>query len=712
MREAPAFAETLLGFPWLADGVTEDESYAVHHLQGILQKDPAVGEALLSFPWIADGVTKDERNAVYDLGEILREAPAIAETLLRFPWFANGLTEDESQAIYDLQEIVRENPDVAETLLIFSWLADGVNEDESYAIYNLRKISKEVPAVAKTLLSFPWIADGLSQNESRALRGFRGLYEIDSSRLSALTRKPWFKDGLSYEEFRLVGDLGNLARRSEADFLAIIDMPFLKTLDPADFLAVNSLSRLTSCSDDRAYFSLECSESEPDGVRVSKKFRQAMSHPTISGGISDEEAKIVATLFSARRYNPDIFEPLLDPDTVTLEERTIDLPHTGETPLTIIRIRTGSERTMDLLERAVRDVEGFMGTPLPVRHVIYLAENTVAGGAANAWSNLNGIHEMDTDEIPEVDTLHVLAHETAHWYWGHYWSRHWVAEGLATFFQSFTRTQAEVDPGVPVVPIWRTHWPPCPIHSNIAELEKLDREEGVISYCSNSFGERLARDLWRTLGDSVFREGLANLYLTARSGAPVGGCEKVMWAGMCEVGTAFKAAAPADEAATVDKVLGRWFDNSEPYDISHLDTSPPNSSLPDGVKITQAYISLDEDRPEVTRTDSFSADEIWERVFLNLHFSFPAVQQERELPITVVEHYEDGLPYRIINRTHTLHSGRTQMSRSYLVGAGPGYTWRIRNDAGADRSWRPGRYWVYVYSEGQKVAEVEFEVTP
>ena len=651
-------------------------------------------------------MTEDERRAVNSLQRILREDAAVGETLLGFPWLADGVTEHESWGIDYLEGVLREDPAVAENLLSFEWLADGLTEDESWSVNHFRGILQKEPAAAKIVLGSPWFSDGVSQNDRQTLWGLRNLYELDRSSLSALTAKLWFKDGLTHEEFMLVSDLGNIGYKSETDFLAIIGMPFLETLEPADALAIRSLRRLASCRGS------DCSDNGSGYQRVSKKFRQAMDHPTISDGISDEEAKIVATLFSARRYNPDIFDPLLDPDTVTLEERTIDLPHTGETPLTIIRIRPGAERTMDLLESAVREVEGFMGTPLPVRHVIYLAENTVAGGAANAWSNLNGIHEMDTDEIPEVDTLHVLAHETAHWYWNWDWTRHWVAEGLATFFQSFTRTQAEVGPSIPAVPTWRTHWPPCPIHSNIAELERLDREEGFISYCSNSFGERLARDLWRTFGDSVFRQGLANLYLTARSGAPVAECEHVREAGMCEVAAAFKAVAPAEAAATVDKVLGRWFDNSEPYDISHVDTSAPNPNLPDGVKITQAYISLDEDRPEATRTDSFSAGEIWERVFLNIHFSFPAVRQERELPITVVEYYEDGFPYRIMNETRTLYPGRTQTSRSYVVGPGPGYTWAIGIGDVEEPTWAPGRHWVSVYHGEQKVAEVEFEVTP
>ena len=642
-------------------------------------------------------------------------APRTANTILEFPWLADGLTEDESLAVRHLQIILQEFPGPAETLLGFSWLADGITEDEMHTLYNLREILRKDPATAETLLGASWLSDGVTMTERQTLWGLRNLYDLYRSRLSALTTKPWFKDGLNDEESMLISDLVNIARRSEADFWAIIDMPFLKTLEPADALAVNSLSRLSGCSDVQTVFSLECSDNGPDGARVSNKFRQAMSHPTISDGIDDEEARIVATLYSARLYHPDIFDSLLDPDTVTLEERTIDLPHTGETQLTIIRIRPGAERTMDLLERAVRTVERFATMPFPVRHVIYLSENTLTGGASNSWTNLTTQHRNDTTEVSEAQTLHVFGHEAAHWYWNNRWSRHWVEDGLGAFIQSFLRRQVEVGPNESVVPVWPTHNPPCPYLANIAELDQeLDRLDlGVISNCSDSFGERLFQDLWRSLGESVLRQGLANLYSISRSGSPVGDCEfrKYDRAGVCQVKVAFKAAAPAEADAVVDKVIGRWYDGSEPYDLSHVDTSQPNPKLPGGLEITRAYISLDRDRPKATETDRFSASQIREKVHLHLHFSSPSGQQAQRLPLTFVEYFEDGFAYRIRDRTYTFSDGLGQTSRSTSVGAGPGYTWVVRGDVETP-TWAPGRHWVSVYHGEQKVAEVEFHVTP
>ena len=554
--------------------------------------------------------------------------------------------------------------------------------------------------MAKVILESPWFSDGMTRIDRQIVWGIRNLYDLDHSSISTLTSKPWFKDGLSYEEFRLVGDLGDVAYRSETHFLAIIDMPFLETFEPADALAARSLRRLACCGDG-----------------VSERFRRVMAHPTISDGISDEEATIVATLHKVSFYSTDILDALLDPDVVTLEERTIDLPHTGETQLTIIRIRPGSERTMALLEQVVRFVEGFMGYSLSVRHVIYLTETaeSAGGGASNILTNLTGVHEIDTDEYPEVAALHVFAHEIGHYYWRAEWSQGWISEGLATFFQSLRRRQADVADGEPVVPIWPPHWPPCPYVGNIAGLDRLDR--GFISesahlsdMCSYSFGERLFQDLWRSLGESVFRQGLANLYLIARGAAPDGECEAFRRAGICQVEAAFKAAAPADAAATVETVIARWHDNSKPYDLSHVDASPSNPNLPGGVEITRAYISLDRDRPEETRTNSFSASEIQEQVFLHLHLSASTTQQARELPLTFVEYFEDGFAYKSNDVTYTFNAGWTQNSLSFRVGPWTGYTWVV-GDA-EERTWATGRHWVYVYHEGQKVAEVEFQVTP
>ena len=703
METDASLAAQVAALPWMRQALTGDSHNVLQALDILAMANGDLAKRVSGSSWLADGVTKDEWLSLRTLASLAETDEGLAGLVAGLPWLAN----DEGLIVSYVLKILRESPAAAETLLGFPWLADGVTEDEKRSVSSLMEILRQDPAMAKIVLESLWFSDGITQTDSGIIGGLRNLYRLDRSSISTLTEKPWFKDGLSDEEFMLVGELGNIASWSEAHFLAIIGMPFLETFEPADALAARSLRRLACC-----------------GEGGSKEFRRVMAHPTISDGISDKETTIVATLNPVRRYSIDIFDQLLDPDIVTLEERTIDLPHTGETQLTVIRIRPGAERTMDLLERAVRLVEGFASMPFPVRHVIFLAENTEPSSVSIDLTHMSGEHEwFDTDERPEIDALHVLAHETSHYYWFREWSRHWVEDGLGAFFQSLARRQAAVGPGVPVVPIWPPHVSPCPYMANIAGRDReLDTPDvRIISDCSDSLGERLFQDLWRTLGDSVFRKGLGYLHLLARSGAPVGECEfkKYDKAGICQVAAAFKAAAPADAAATVDKVVGRWYDNSEPYDLSHVDTSPPIPKLRGGVEITRAYISLDRDRREETTTDSFSASEIREKVFLNLHFSFPAGWQTQELPLTVVTYFEDGFAYNVHDATYTFNTGQSQASRWFHIGAWPGYPWIpvIWSSQGPQPgpetpTWATGRHWVQVYHEGQKVAEVEFQVTP
>ena len=108
-------------------------------------------------------------------------------------------------------------------------------------------------------------------------------------------------------------------------------MPFLKTIEPPDASAMEALSRLA--------------------ISDTETFRDVLSHPALTDGISNDLAPIVATLHGVAGTNPALIEVLLDPNRVVLELRTITLPLSGEVVLTIIRTGPGATRSMDLLEQ-------------------------------------------------------------------------------------------------------------------------------------------------------------------------------------------------------------------------------------------------------------------------------------------------------------------------------------------------------------------------
>ena len=211
---------------------------------------------------------------------------------------------------------------------------------------------------------------------------------------------------------------------------------------------------------------------------------------------------------------------------------------------------------------------------------------------------------------------------------------------------------------------------PCAYVGNIAGLESLDPERGTPEFsCHYSLGERLFHDLHRSLGDYTFRQGFRDLYLLSLADDLEDECEGVKL-DICHVEAAFKNHATAGSAAIVDKVIARWYHGTEPYDTSHQDTSPADPSLPGDVpgELTRAYIALDRDRREETKTDSFSASEVQGPVYLYLHFSYPRIQEERTLHYTVVEYFEDGFSYDPDNRKTTFKTGWTGSRSSVRIG--------------------------------------------
>ena len=282
-----------------------------------------------------------------------------------------------------------------------------------------------------------------------------------------------------------------------------------------------------------------------------------------------------------------------------------------------------------------------------------------------------------------------ITHEVAHYYWGV--SEIWLNEGGADLLGVIANSSATGQP-------YRI---PCACVKSIAELERLDPEEESREFlCNYSLGERLFHGLYRNLDEITFRQWFRNLYLKSQVEDSTDLCLGTR-ADICHVRAAFKDSVPAELTATVDKVVARWYDGSEPYDTSFLDSGPVNPSLPSSVngQLTRVYLALDKDRRDETRTDKFSASQVKDWVSFFIHFSYRQREEPYELSFTVVEYFEDGFAYYRQDRTSTFKTGWIESWIWFDIGQSP------------TLKWAPGRYWVYVYHEGRKMAEVEFEVT-
>ena len=152
----------------------------------------------------------------------------------------------------------------------------------------------------------PWVADGVVQSEKRTVEGLINVAAHGGDYFADLMGNPWVAEGRNRPAMET---LGTMARRFWSDF------------------------------------------------------QRVMEHPTISNGITDREAKIVATLISGSRHDYSLFDRLLGSDGVTVEDRRVPLPFGKEVQLTIVRTRPGTERSMDLFEQAVVAWTEFMAAP-------------------------------------------------------------------------------------------------------------------------------------------------------------------------------------------------------------------------------------------------------------------------------------------------------------------------------------------------------------
>ena len=237
---------------------------------------------------------------------------------------------------------------------------------------------------------------------------------------------------------------------------------------------------------------------------------------------------------------------------------------------------------------------------------------------------------------------------------------------------------------------------PCGYARTIAELERLAPAQGEDAFtCNYALGERVFVDLYRSFNEDRVRRGLRNLYRLSQAEGE-DDAESGTEVGMSHLREAFRMGA--DIAAPVVSVItSRWYDGSEPYDVSDRDTRPvdPNLYTVNG-RITQAYVSTTRGG---TPGSSFSAQAAYDWVWLFLGYDY-AVSSPREVQLELVYYFEDGF---VFDRRSVSFTAKPE----YIGGS-----WWLRVGVPPSKRWAEGRYWVYVYHGGQKVAEVEYEVAP
>ncbi len=482
----------------------------------------------------------------------------------------------------------------------------------------------DVPEMAAKIEDLSWVKDGIGRGEFDAFRGLISL--ADAGHLKELIEETWVVEGGNYPALESLWILGG---------------------------------------------------SNPEALD------KIMSHPTISDGISEQEAKVVASLHPFLEL--DLLDKLLDPEQVTLEERTITLSLSGETHLSIVRTRQGADHTMDLLERAVRTIEEFMGLPFPRRQAVYLFEEDASGAGAARNLGTRVVILIDEQVLSGDSMLALLTHETSHYYWTG--GTRWIHEGAATFMESVVKDtlQGPLDQ------------PPCAPARNIVELEDLESDPSTprgFSICHYSLGERLFRDLYRNMDETTFRLAFRRLYLHTVFNIPNDGCDDYRKT-ICHVRESFSTYANEETAATLNRVIDRWHDGAEPFDISSIGDTPVVADIAAiNGRIEEASLSYSTDGlPLTTITLEPGRSSL---LYLNLDYTYGNTGGLESIPIDIAISYEDGFVFERRRTALPLLSSRT----------------RWTHPAGINHAMALGRYWVHAYWGEQKIAEATLEIIP
>jgi len=354
-----------------------------------------------------------------------------------------------------------------------------------------------MPELARKIESLPWIEDGIEGvQELGAVRGL--ILLADAGYTAGLIEEPWVVKGTNYQAL---------------EALRIVKHNHPETLD------------------------------------------KIMSHPTISDGITVQEAKILATLTTAANpvgyllEDADLLDKLLDPEQVLLEERTITLPLAGETDITIVRTRPGADRTMDFMEQSVRNIEEFMGLPFPRRQAIYLFVDAPGGGI-----NLSTHVQIRASEqaTSGESMFNLVAHETSHYYWTGLPT--WLSEGAATFMESVVADTLHRPPDAV----------PCRLASTIAEFETLKSDPTSFAYfdCEYSLGTNLLYELYQNMDDTTFRLAFRRLFLHTEFDVSDGECED-FGTTICHVREAFSAYVPEETKSVIEDVITRRYGRTD-----------------------------------------------------------------------------------------------------------------------------------------------------
>ncbi len=174
----PEAGDFLARLPWVADGIGEVEVGTIDLLGGLtyidrvdylFPIDAALARRVFALPWIADGITVNERWAIAHSSALGHRDVELALRITGFPWYADAVTVSEYRVISSFRNLVDADLALAQQVAALPWLADGITITEELGLYFLRELAGTDLALGQQVAALPWVADGITEVDSGVL---------------------------------------------------------------------------------------------------------------------------------------------------------------------------------------------------------------------------------------------------------------------------------------------------------------------------------------------------------------------------------------------------------------------------------------------------------------------------------------------------------------------------------------------------------------
>ncbi len=474
-------------------------------------------------PWIQDGITEDEHEAIQAEYDLRTEGIRAIDGL---DWVEDGVSHIDEIAIGHLERLLDHSSELLVHIVRHVWV-DGIHTPPTEQ--NLANLELLV-AIAE----IPWIRSKLQEGNHDQFLAYFALGNGWAPHFRQLLAKPWAQDGLVRDEEQVIGYLRTIALAQnegpEDDHVgsvvqAIVEMPFLQSIEGHDPVTLRSLQDIR--------------------FRHYHYFVHIVSHYQGRGGINDRDAQIVPVLDEIVDRDDSLLHRFLNEDGVSLENRTITLPRSGTMHIGIVRLRNGWSKTMEYLERAIRQTEDIMNEPFPSNYIALLVADTVKpyGG----WY-YHGTHITMQDGYDDPKhyfsrfTDQVLTHEVAHYYWHSCPS--WLCEGGAVF--------VEIRAGV----LGSGQRQDLAHKCSQTDIQSIASDHST--NCRYFLGAQLLHDLYFILGEELFQVGFQRLYRATQGLEGPDSCDG-MESGLCYLRYAFTQDTTPHAAATAWEFISRWY---------------------------------------------------------------------------------------------------------------------------------------------------------